>query len=156
VGRFIFSSPIKECWPFIDANSYTPIPRNSSTQRGDNLCRLYYHYNNEYINFFVSSKFGRATHSEDKLFGPSTCLFFRIFTFYNWKLQASSRPSTWRTSHCFLRLAPTRWLSGPMNRQHHHHQWLYSPDRALASPYGFSWWSGMYDVRLSASRSTWF
>jgi hypothetical protein len=28
------------------------------------------------------------------------------------------------------------------------------PDRALASPYGFSWWLGMYDVGLSAPRST--
>jgi hypothetical protein len=32
------------------------------------------------------------------------------------------------------------------HHRHHHHQWRYSPDRTLASLYGFSWWLGMYDV----------
>jgi hypothetical protein len=27
-----------------------------------------------------------------------------------------------------------------------HHHWHFSPDRALAYPYEFSWWLGMYDV----------
>jgi hypothetical protein len=35
----------------------------------------------------------------------------------------------------------------------HHHQWRYSPDLALASITGFV--TGIYDVGLSAPRSTW-